>query len=124
MPSKPENEAQIKAEYAGPLMEMVTYRAISRIIMTARGREVEIKIQQEEYFDPPSFAEKILLFLTPSGKVEFVIGDLREEYSKIAEIRGVAYARSWYWGQVSRSAVPLLIGTLNVLISFVKKLIS
>ena len=41
------------------------------------------------------------------------LGDFEEIYADLAEARGVAAARRWYWGQVVRSVPPFLLDSIR-----------
>ena len=50
----------------------------------------------------------VLYAVAGEPELEFVLGDLDEEYAEMARARGRRAAARWYAGQVVRSIVPLL----------------
>jgi hypothetical protein len=48
---------------------------------------------------PPVVARWLIALFAPAQEAEMIIGDLQEEFSKLASTTGVAFARSWYWRQ-------------------------
>ena len=54
---------------------------------------------------PPRMATALLVLVTPSDTRAVVEGDLLEEFLSIAQPNRAA----WYWKQVLRSAVPMLV---------------
>jgi hypothetical protein len=50
----------------------------------------------------------ILYAVAGESELEFVLGDLDEEYAEMARVRGRRAALRWYAGQVLRSIAPLL----------------
>lgn len=57
---------------------------------------------------PPIIAERVLLLLLSKKDRDYVLGDLEEEFIKIAERHGERYARFWYFTQAAASIRPLL----------------
>jgi predicted permease len=60
---------------------------------------------------PSDHAERLLAALIPDREWrEAVLGDLREEYERVANRRGRRAARWWHWGQTLRLAARRLAG--------------
>jgi putative ABC transport system permease protein len=63
---------------------------------------------------PRRTAERLLIRLSrgsPSGP--YIVGDLREEYQKIARRRGRVLAGAWYWAQVLAIGGRMAVGRLT-----------
>jgi hypothetical protein len=46
-------------------------------------------------------ADRLLLFIIPRDRSEFILGDLEEIFTSVVVPKyGIRYARVWYWGQV------------------------
>lgn len=58
--------------------------------------------------EPPKHGERVLLMLLSKDERENMIGDLAEEFAKIADKHGARFAKVWYWRQVVESTWPLL----------------
>ena len=50
----------------------------------------------------------LLYAVAGESELEYVLGDLEEEYAEMARARGRRAAARWYAGQVVRSILPLL----------------
>lgn len=57
---------------------------------------------------PPRIAESLLHFVARKEDIEFILGDLAEEYFEILIRSGSREARLWYYRQVLTSLLPLL----------------
>ena len=57
---------------------------------------------------PPTLALALIAAVAPSHDYEFVVGDLHEEYVRIARSRGTTAADRWFWSQTLLSLRPLL----------------
>jgi hypothetical protein len=51
----------------------------------------------------------LVTLFTPAQQAESILGDLLEEYSRLASESGVAFARSWYWRQTVKTSAHLAI---------------
>ena len=50
---------------------------------------------------PPISADKLLAYIIPRDRSEFILGDLEEKFRTVVVPKyGIRYARFWYWGQV------------------------
>lgn len=59
---------------------------------------------------PPRAAELLATALLPdAAQREAMLGDLAEEYQLIGSQQNVRAGNRWYWSQVTRSIVPLMI---------------
>ena len=56
---------------------------------------------------PPTLARALLHALVPEAELEFVAGDLNEEFLIVCAASGPGAGRRWYWSQVVRSAGAL-----------------
>jgi predicted permease len=56
--------------------------------------------------NPPRAAERVLEALVDGRDREYVLGDLAEQYGRVAERRGERSARWWYWRQVVGAVLP------------------
>jgi hypothetical protein len=54
---------------------------------------------QPDSVHPPFVATWVTALFAPAQEAETIIGDLQEEFSRLALIPGVAFARRWYWRQ-------------------------
>jgi len=62
--------------------------------------------------NPPGFPEWLLYHLLDEDEREFVIGDLREIFGQLCGSCGSLKAKTWYWGQIIRSARPFLLNSI------------
>ncbi len=62
---------------------------------------------------PPPIAAWLLDRLVSSDIRYAALGDFEEIYAGLAEARGVAVARRWYWAQVVRSLLPFLLDSIR-----------
>jgi predicted permease len=60
----------------------------------------------EPVHQPPRLAERLLSRLLPSCDRAPILGDLAEEYTRVARREGPGAAHRWYWIQVLKSAAP------------------
>lgn len=56
---------------------------------------------------PPKFAETFLYFAARKEDVEYLVGDLAEEYFELQAKFGVRTAKLWYYKQIVISLLPL-----------------
>ena len=57
--------------------------------------------QADQLSSPPMSADRLLLFIIPRDRSEFILGDLEEIFTSVVVPKyGIRYARVWYWGQV------------------------
>src|SRR5947209_278354 len=64
---------------------------------------------------PPVFASALLRWVTPPDYLQFIQGDLDEEFYQYRVARqGPRAARSWYSRQVFRSVFPIVVSRLSV----------
>lgn len=59
--------------------------------------------------NPPPNGKLILQFLVSSERLDEMLGDLTEQFGKIAKERGLVAARWWYWWQVASSSVNFVL---------------
>lgn len=52
---------------------------------------------------PPRIAVWLVSLFMPAGGVEFIPGDLLEEFSRVTSEKGIVRARRWYWRQTVTS---------------------
>ena len=69
---------------------------------------------QERAHRPPRVAESILSRLLPRRDRGPILGDLAEEFTRLAGTEGVRIARSWYWDQFVRSSLPAIRRRLHL----------
>ena len=58
--------------------------------------------------NPPRLAEGLLRFCNRRDDSYSLIGDIQEEFTEIADSKGIRAARRWYWKQTLRSIPTLL----------------
>lgn len=56
----------------------------------------------------PMWVEQLILLIIPKKTIEYLLGDLAEEYVEIEAKHGVRFAKFWYWKQVIASVWPFL----------------
>ena len=62
----------------------------------------------QAYFpQPPRIATWLVNLFAPAEEASSILGDLVEEYSRLASKSGVGVARNWYWRQALKSIVHL-----------------
>jgi len=59
---------------------------------------------------PPRVAIWLVNLFTPAEAAESILGDLIEEFSRLAGKSGVGVARNWYWRQSLKTMAHLIIG--------------
>jgi hypothetical protein len=64
---------------------------------------------QADFVQPPRLAVWVVNLFTPADAAESILGDLLEEFSRLASKSGVAVARSWYWRQTVKT-IPQVAG--------------
>lgn len=65
---------------------------------------------------PPKSAEFLLHLILPKSLRETLLGDLEEEFRGVILPKfGHQRARWWYWAQVTRSILPLILGAVTKL---------
>ncbi|MEP7002370.1 MAG: hypothetical protein ABI969_17910, partial [bacterium] len=63
---------------------------------------------------PPATAEFVAAVIMPDESLrEAFLGDLAEEYDRVASRRSVRAANRWYWSQLARSTVPLSLMAIS-----------
>ena len=65
-------------------------------------------ISQRKPVQPPHLAVSLVTLFAPAQELESISGDLLEEFSTVADIVGLAAARSWYWRQARKTVTHLL----------------
>jgi hypothetical protein len=71
--------------------------------------------------EPPTLAE-VVLRLLPIKNHDCVIGDLLEGYAKRVKLEGKKLADRWFYCQVLRSALPLIITTLwQLILAYIRR---
>ena len=63
---------------------------------------------QTYFVQPPRIAVWLVNLFTSAEQAESILGDLLEEYSRLASKSGVAFARSWYWRQTVKTVAHLV----------------
>lgn len=61
-------------------------------------------------FDPPRSAEWLIVLFADSDEAHLMLGDLSEEFFRLASQSGRVAARQWYWRQTLKS-LPHLVGS-------------
>jgi hypothetical protein len=59
------------------------------------------------FVQPPRVAVWLVNLFTPNEEAESIVGDLQEEFLRLASESGVAVARNWYWRQTIKTIVHL-----------------
>lgn len=62
---------------------------------------------QAYFLQPPRIATWLVNVFAPAEEAASILGDLLEEYSRLASESGVGVARNWYWRQAVKSIVHL-----------------
>ncbi len=62
---------------------------------------------QVYFVQPPRVAIWLVILFTPAEEGESILGDLLEEFSRLASKSGIAVARSWYWRQAMKTIAHL-----------------
>ena len=52
---------------------------------------------QAYFLQPPRIATWLVNLFAPAEEAASILGDLVEEYSRLASKSGVGVARNWYW---------------------------
>jgi hypothetical protein len=77
-----------------------------------RGNAV-VEVEGEAQTHVPEFGASILAFVCSPDRLEAVLGDLEENFHRIALKRGVSAARRWYYYQIVRSVLAFSFGLLR-----------
>lgn len=107
-----ENVEAIDTDDSGyPFLDSYVEEA-GKVFMTTPEQSVQ---KSPEVINKPAIvpqiskrAEKIILLICPQKSREYILGDLAEEYSRIAAKHGIRFGKIWYWKQVATSTWPLL----------------
>jgi len=86
-------------------------RTVSKRASKANNKERPTS-SYNEYCKVPKWPERVLLLLLEKDKVDYLTGDLQEEYVDILSRHGVKYANVWYWEQVIKSILSLKLGSV------------
>jgi hypothetical protein len=80
-----------------------------RLVRTAEALEVDDTPQAAQLSStPPQLGERALLLILSTKEERInMVGDLEEEYRRIAAKHGARYANLWYYKQVVGSAWPV-----------------
>jgi hypothetical protein len=60
-----------------------------------------------DFLQPPRIAVWLINLFAPAEDSASIVGDLLEEFSRLASRSGVAVARRWYWRQTGKSIAHL-----------------
>lgn len=60
-----------------------------------------------DFVPPPRSAVRLIQLFTRAEEAESILGDLLEEFSRLASTEGIGFARHWYWRQTVRTVVHL-----------------
>jgi hypothetical protein len=58
-------------------------------------------------------ASWLVSLFAPAEKAEAIVGDMLEEFSRLAESSGIAAARRWYWRESIRTAAHLAAAAIS-----------
>src|ERR1700678_2498800 len=62
---------------------------------------------QSQFIQPPRFAVWLLTLFALDDQAEHILGDLLEEFTRLASNSGVPFARRWYWRQTLKTVFQL-----------------
>jgi hypothetical protein len=66
-------------------------------------------MSQSHFVQPPRFATWLLTLFALDDAAESILGDLLEEFTRLASKSGVPFARGWYWRQTLKTALQLAV---------------
>ena len=64
---------------------------------------------QSHVVQPPRLAMWLLTLFALDNAAEHILGDLLEEFTRLASKSGVSFARRWYWRQTFKTVVQLAV---------------
>ena len=64
---------------------------------------------QSQFVQPPRLAMWLLTLFALDDAAEHILGDLLEEFTRLASKSGVPFARRWYWRQTFKTVLQLAV---------------
>ncbi|MET3665927.1 permease prefix domain 2-containing transporter [Caulobacter sp. 1776] len=128
-----------ESRFADPIVKAAP-NFLTRLAVTAKSMTITVQVTDDltgiEFLlaamrnSPPKAPRVgwwILALTCPKDSLDYVVGDLEEDFPRYAAERGLAAAHWWFWIQILKSLAHFVIRAVSRLggvFDFVKKLIS